>query len=131
MEHVLINPETGKKIKVGGATHKRLIQKGALDRDTADINKIPIYKNSRQTMPLVELQQMKTSTQWLNIKEICNAIQCSEFEMLGWFAKHFDMMRIFYGSKRTLVIFPEKEFFIQDCVNEFVKRVKWNKDFNQ
>lgn len=117
------NPQTGRDIKVGGAAHRRLVQQGVLERETLDQGRVSIVEGSRQKMPLVTLEQFGKSTHWTNAQEIAEAVGCSVFTLLEWFAREFDEMKICVNKRVVRVIFPTREPFIQDAVHAFVAEV--------
>lgn len=117
------NPKTGRDIKIGGAAHRRLVQEGVLERETLEQGRVSIVEGSRQKMPLVALEQFGKSTHWTNAQGIAEAVGCSVFVLLEWFAREFDEMKICVNKRVVRVIFPTREPFIQDAVHAFVAEV--------
>jgi hypothetical protein len=117
---MLKNPETNKMIKNGGKTHLSLIKKGLIDSSTLDTNKVSIIEHSRQKVPLVILEHYDKTTHWTNVKEISIALHCSEFELIEFIYKEFNNIKICLNNKSTRIIFPNKEYYIQNIVNDFI-----------
>jgi hypothetical protein len=126
----ILNPESGRNIKIGGKVHFDLIKKGILDRDTLEQDTISIFNGSRQKMPKVKLEQYQKSTHWVNSFEISQSIGCSVFEIIEWFTKEFNEMKICYKDKSIRIIFPSKEFFIQEVIHDFIKDYSKKNNFD-
>ncbi len=118
--NTIVNPETGKTIKVGGNTHKSLILKGVLTRESLDTGKVSIVEGSRQKMPLPAILHYPNSTHFTNVKEISEAIGCSLFEIAEWFSKEFDTMKLCYSKTSTTIILPQYEPFIENILKDFI-----------
>lgn len=117
----IVNPKTGRKIKIGGTTHYALVQENILDKSTLTLDKISIFKDSRQKMPEISIETFKNSTHWTNAKQIADAIGVSVFMLLDYFSNVFDKFKVCKINDNVRVIFPEKEFFIQEVVYDFIQ----------
>jgi hypothetical protein len=126
----ILNPKTGREIKIGGKVHFDLIKQGVLDRSTLENNKISIFNGSRQKMSKVKLEYYEKTTHWTNICDISQEIGCSVFEIIEWFTKEFDEMKICYSNKSIRIIFPSKEFFIQEIIHDFISDYSKKNDFD-
>lgn len=127
------NPNTNKMVKIGGNTHLRLIANNTLTRDTLDLNKVSIVKNSRQKMPMPIIEFNKKSTHWLNFNQIVKSIKCNEYELIDYLRKDFESLKIIIHKKEIIIIFPGREIFLSDVIIEFIKNYseKRNIDWNQ
>lgn len=81
-------------------------------------------------MPKVQVEQNLKSTHWINIKEIAKAIGCPIFELLDFVSKEYDDMKICINKENVRVIFPNKEFFIQETVFDFIKQRSREKKYD-
>lgn len=127
----ILNPQSGRQIKIGSQTHKLLIAKKILSRDTLDTEKISIVENSRQKMPLPIIIFNKNSTQWINAKEIADALNVNIFDMIKFISLEYEEMKISYNKKAFLIIFPSREPFIFQIVKDYIKSISKDVDFNQ
>lgn len=117
----LVNPKTNRKIKIGGATHLRLIQENILDKSTLDMNKVSIYKTSRQKMEKAKVEFYKNTTHLLNLKSISESLGCDVFDIIKYITNEFDEFKLCFRKGDIRIIFPCKELFIQEVINDYVE----------
>jgi hypothetical protein len=125
----IINPLTKKQIKVGGQTHLHLVQTKTMDSETLTKDKVSIVTNSRQKMPLAQLQVHKKSTHLLNANEIANALAVPTWALLEHFATEFNNIKVIFSGKSILVCFPDCDVPVQDAIKNFVATLS-NRNFN-
>jgi hypothetical protein len=116
----VINPITNKAICQGGRLHLKLIAEGKLDRSTLDDGKVSIVEGSRQMMEKVKVEYHTKTTHFLNIREISKCIEVNEWVIIQWLTKNFSEMKICYSEATTLLVFPGREIFLQNCIDDFI-----------
>jgi len=72
-------------------------------------------------MPNVNIEKHNKTTHWANVKEITDAIGCEVFELIAYFTKEYDEMKICILRENVRIIFPHREIFIQETAFDFVK----------
>jgi len=130
MSTKIVNPNTGRHIKVGGQTHWKLIKEGILEHNTLNLNKENIRKNTRAkyTKPVVIYN--KKTTQFTNLIVIVDDINkiigrfvddssVNQYDIIRHFKKEYPVLKIITDSD-TKLIFPGKEPFICDCLKDYI-----------
>ena len=131
--NTIINPKTSKPIKIGGQAHKNLITTGLLDRNTLNIGKKSIIQDSRMKRSPAHLVRYPgcKSTHWTNADDIARELDVPLFTLIKYFTKEFDELKFCYNKKRSLIIFPGYEPFIDNCIDDFVNDLLGNVNFNE
>lgn len=124
------NPETGRYITVGGTTHLSLVMKGVLDRETLDIGKKSVVEGSRQKVALVKVEYFAKSTHWTNISQVASGLHVSVWDLLQYFTTEFEELKICYSRGNYRILFPGREPFIQEVVDDFIKQHSKNNNLN-
>lgn len=119
----IVNPKTGRNLRIGSAAHIRLIATGVVSRETLDGGKVSIVEGSRQKMPRPQIESHAKSTHLTNVPAIAEAIGCSVFVLLEWLHQEFSDMKIcFTSSGGVRVIFPSKEPYLESMVLDFAQQ---------
>ncbi|MBS0626645.1 MAG: hypothetical protein JSS09_00360 [Verrucomicrobia bacterium] len=118
----LINPNTGRSIKIGGTTHMRLVQSGIVSRETLDTNKVEVHDGSRQKRESSKLEFHESNTHWTNPSEICKQLDRGISDLIEFLEKFFPSFRLIYNDKKCRIIFPKYEPFIDRIVDDFVSK---------
>lgn len=117
----ITNPLNGKTIKQGGRLHLKLVAEGIIERSTLDNDKISITNDSRQKMNVVKVEHYEKSTHWVNVCAIADDLKVNKWELISYIANEYSDFKICHSDKSIRIIFPNQEFFIQECVNDFIK----------
>lgn len=118
----IVNPVTGRMIKIGGETHQRLVQKETMQPESLEINKKSVIEHSRQTRNKTELTFHKNKTHITNLAKISEQISCSPYEVIEYMhKKHFDQLKIVLSKNNLLVIVDGIEPYIDNIIDDYIK----------
>lgn len=120
----VINPLTGRKIKIGGNLHKQLIIKGIIPPETMDKGKVSIVQNSRRKRNPAKLSFHKNSTHFTNIAEIADQLDVSPYDIIKFLVpKFFEQVKMIVNRKDILVVIDGHEPYIDRIINDYIKEL--------
>ena len=71
------------------------------------------------------------STHWTNADDIARELGVHLFTLIKYLTQEFDEIKFCYNKNRSLIIFPGYEPFIDNCIDNFVKKELGHVNFNE